>query len=300
MFLVFVVPYRAWAHDLSISDLFPFGWWGPLVACDGEVCTNLCQVLDLVQHLIYFGLSLLIFAVTPIMILVGGGMIMMSRGEEMLSKGKKIVTGTVIGLAIGLSGFVIISTFLWIVGNNEAGTLPDGSPAPRVSWPDIQCQVEAFQLLPRGGTGAAGAGGVDVVAGVNDHETILNELDSRGIAVRSTGGCSDINNPRCTSLTGLPRSAVTGLEDVKSQCGCDLTVTGGTEVGHETHGPGKAIVDLAITPSTNAFILSEIGTSNPQQNTWYLGARDGVHYFYEGDHWHACFDLADCPHRVPG
>ncbi len=145
--LIFLVPAQALAHDLDVGDLFPFGWWGGdtgLVACDGEVCTSLCQLLDLIQHIIYFGLSLLIFAITPIMLLLGGGMIMMSRGEEMLSKGKKIVTSTVVGLLIGLSAFVIISTFLWLIGNNTRE-----SGESRVSWPDIECQVSAFSILPK-------------------------------------------------------------------------------------------------------------------------------------------------------
>jgi hypothetical protein len=42
----------------------------------------------------------------------------------------------------------------------------------------------------------------------------------------------------------MPATVINFLIQLKRDCGCTVTVTGGTEVGHATHGPGNAAVDI--------------------------------------------------------
>lgn len=112
---------------------FPF--WGPLVACDGEVCTDLCQLLDLGQRVVFFGLTLLVIIIAPAMFAYGAFLMITSGGsEQRVTSGRKVITSAAIGLAIALLAFVIVATFLWLIGNRGEGE-------ERVSWPNIQCAL---------------------------------------------------------------------------------------------------------------------------------------------------------------
>ncbi len=78
------------------------------------------------------------------------------------------------------------------------------------------------------------------------------ELLKHSVTVTSSGNCRDINNKTCTSLEGMPASAISYLSNLGDWCfnnNCEVTVTGGTEIGHVTHGPGKAVFDLSSTGS---------------------------------------------------
>src|SRR5882724_8502836 len=163
----------AFAHTPS---LFPAGFWGPIVSCGyegGPACTSLCDLLHTAQHLIYLGLTILVFIITPIAVIAGGISIMTSAGsEERLKTGKKIVTSAVSGLAIGLGGFVLINTLLWALGglNNQQS----------ISWPNIQCSVAPYTPppVPTGGgvnlgappsSGAPGSQATPLPAGTLSH-----------------------------------------------------------------------------------------------------------------------------------
>lgn len=58
-------------------------------------------------------------------------------------------------------------------------------------------------------------------------------LIPNGITASSTGGCTDKNNPTCTSYDGILDSTVNGVITFKKAAGVSsLVITGGTEVGH--------------------------------------------------------------------
>lgn len=300
---VFVLPVYANAAGPTVADLFTGGYWGNpatgLMACEGKICTSLCQLLDLLNNLLFFGLTILIYIIAPIRFIIGGFMIMIGGTSEGLSKGKAMIKGTVIGLLIALGSFIIVATFLWLIGNNSSG-----SGQARVSWPEIECQPGTVPYSDTGTGGGGGDGDGDgdgTGPGGTNHANNLAQLQAADIRVWSSGviqaNCTTAN---CTSLEGLPQTAIAGLIRIKSECDtlyhvtnntlldCDLVVTAGTEVlGHETHGPGRAIVDIDNTPSVDAYINNLIGISNPTLNTWY----DTPYFatYYEGDHWHICF-----------
>lgn len=107
-------------------------YWGPLVACGGNVCTSLCDLVTLGQNLTSFGITLVVFAIAPIMIVYGGIMTMLSGGSpERMKTGKKIILNGVIGMALALGTYVILSTFFLIMGIATGGN--------SVQWPTIQC-----------------------------------------------------------------------------------------------------------------------------------------------------------------
>ena len=90
------------------------------------------------------------------------------------------------------------------------------------------------------------------------------QLANDGIYAISSGECTSQNNSTCTSLEGLPSSAINGLIAAQNVCkesstaGC-ITVTGATEAGHSTsydngHGIGNATVDISYnTAAVNAL-----------------------------------------------
>ncbi|GGK25016.1 hypothetical protein GCM10010124_16940 [Pilimelia terevasa] len=112
-------------------------------------------------------------------------------------------------------------------------------------------------------------------------------LRAAGIRVVSTGGCARRNRPTCTSLAQVNRVTVLGARMLRRASGCPLTVTGGTEVGHElpypyryTHWNGYK---LDYDPSTclNRYV---------QRSYAYVGgmqwrSASGNVYYRERDHW---------------
>lgn len=118
-------------------------------------------------------------------------------------------------------------------------------------------------------------------------------LQSFGISISSTGNCDDPTNSNCTSLYGFPQSGLDALVNLKSDCGCSINVTAGTETGHVEHGPGKEVVDLSNSPLLDSYIEGQIGNNSPPLNTDFAGA-DGNSYRKEngagGPHWHVRFD----------
>lgn len=59
-----------------------------------------------------------------------------------------------------------------------------------------------------------------------------SRLSAGGVGWTSSGGCSDKNNPSCTSFDGVYSGTVDGTITLKRACGCTVTITGGTETGH--------------------------------------------------------------------
>ncbi len=60
------------------------------------------------------------------------------------------------------------------------------------------------------------------------HSTALAEIKSVGIGIRSSGGCSDRTNPKCTSLEQVRCNVIRCLKTLKTSSGCSIIVTGGT------------------------------------------------------------------------
>lgn len=120
---------------------------GPLISCTGfyststsgmstlPQCTSLCDLIQTAANVIYFGISVALFIIMPILFVWGGLMFMFSRGKpEGISKAKSILTGAVIGLLIVLGAWLIVNTVVTVLfGSNNIyiggfGTATCGSP----------------------------------------------------------------------------------------------------------------------------------------------------------------------------
>lgn len=149
LLLVISAPLLVFAHDISIP------YWGdgdnPIMSCTGQYlapnvpaekkCRSLCDIIHTLQHAIYFGITLALFVLAPIMFIIGGIMVVIGGANpSIISRGKSILWGTFWGVVIALSSFLIVATFLWLVGNPASGG---------VHWPQIKCaNPPGYQINP--------------------------------------------------------------------------------------------------------------------------------------------------------
>jgi hypothetical protein len=116
------------------------------------------------------------------------------------------------------------------------------------------------------------------------HADATSRLRSSNITWSSSGGCSDRNNPTCTSFSQVNLATIQGIQTLKSASGCAVNVTGGTETGHASgtysHWNGYKL-DTSLSTCLNNYIqgnFTSIGGSK-----WRSGA--GNIYYKEGNHW---------------
>ena len=125
-------------------------------------------------------------------------------------------------------------------------------------------------------------------------------LTGSHIFVNHDNPCVGTETTGCTTLAGLGSNAVKGIEQTQAACNCDIMITGGTEAGHATHGPGKDIVDLRATPQLTDFVtntythdsggraprVTSVGTEYPMANGDIYRLEDkGT----SNEHWHVIF-----------
>jgi hypothetical protein len=120
-------------------------------------------------------------------------------------------------------------------------------------------------------------------------------LGINGAACRYDG---DPNS--CTNVKGLGNNSVKAIKDLQSACGCNVTITGGTEYWkHKTHAIGSGVFDLRWDGDSTA-LANTIKSENPQwkpsfsgnsrwlyQNYWYTDEKSAE--LHGGKrHWHVC------------
>ncbi|KAG0226350.1 hypothetical protein BGW42_003685 [Actinomortierella wolfii] len=117
-------------------------------------------------------------------------------------------------------------------------------------------------------------------------------LKPNGITASSTGGCTNKNNPQCTSYEGILSGTVDAVITLKKASGCpNLVITGGTETGHgggtyshangykvDLRKRGYACLDNYIKRS-----FTKIGNRGDGYPQW--KAPSGNIYCDEGNHW---------------
>ncbi len=122
----------------------PPGFWGPLISCTGiyvgapatnpngtpaaPPCTSLCDLIDTAINITYFGMSLALFIIAPVMVVVGAVMIMLAGANPgMLESAKKTLTATVIGIFIVLGAYLIVNTTITLLGIGGVGGFGNNS-----------------------------------------------------------------------------------------------------------------------------------------------------------------------------
>jgi hypothetical protein len=76
--------------------------------------------------------------------------------------------------------------------------------------------------------------------------------------------------PACTSLEGMPDETIQVIIDVSKACTLcrTITVTGGTEPGHRTHGIGKYPADLSYQTALHTFLQNNGNLVSPGKYGW--------------------------------
>ncbi|MFD3870082.1 hypothetical protein [Streptomyces sp. NPDC058623] len=125
------------------------------------------------------------------------------------------------------------------------------------------------------------------------HSTATSMFGASGITWSSSGGCSDRNNPTCTSFEQLNLASAKGAQTLKSASGCALNITGGTETGHAggtySHWNGYKL-DFSKYTCLGSYIkntFTYIGVRGDGSPQWKSGA--GNVYADEGNHWDVTF-----------
>jgi len=84
------------------------------------------------------------------------------------------------------------------------------------------------------------------------------------------------------------------LQNLQSACGCEVTITGGTEGGHKSHGPGLPMVDVRHTTQVDNIIKADASSKRasfskgPGYAAYSEWLWNGWWFTDEGHHWHAC------------
>ncbi len=237
----------------------------------GGYC-ELCHVVGLIDNVIDFIIIDLSWPVAAILFAYAGFLYLTSAGNPgQITKARSIFGDVAIG-------FIIILV-AWLVVDTVMKTLVDQSTFGR-PWNQIECV---------GGTSVAPPPPGSIIV-----PPPLNPLDRAAVEDQFTTAGIDVNNPnecpagmtyqeytaqtggRCTSLAGMQQSTINSTIGIKNACdaasggNCNVTVTGGTELGHESgefsHETGYK-VDLAPDPALDAYLNSLVGNLPPDTNS---------------------------------
>ena len=125
------------------------------------------------------------------------------------------------------------------------------------------------------------------------HDDAAKKLKDAGITWSSSGNCSDRKDRHCTSFEEINSATIDGIIAFKKASGCDVNITGGTEMGHasgtQSHWNGYKV---DITPSV--CVSDYIKTNFQDAGVRGDGARmykDGAGNIYarETSHWDITF-----------
>ena len=226
-------------------------------------------------------------ALAVIMIVVGGIQYMSTDSFGGKNQGKDTIQNALWGFILAIAA--------WLILNTVSGGLTN-----------FNLNIERVQMQNTSG-GSGGSGGGAAKAGytltqeqINEDAEIEARLSANPYQVLvNNPPCSTGGTQGCTNVVGLPESAIVGVTTLASSCRCVVTITGGTEGGHVTHGPGLAIIDLRPTESLNNY-LAQAGSvpqaANPQNGTRVTVG--GATYEYEAagaygrstaPHWHVTY-----------
>lgn len=268
---------------LALAIIAPLFASAQLIPCGGpgqEACT-LCNLFDLAKKIIDTLTTIIAPAIAVLAFTVGGFKILMSGPNPGLrSEGMKAIRNGVIGLLIVFGSWIIVSEFiLFFVGSQNVTSL-----AP---WSQITC-VPPVTPKPKPITTTVTGGRIcksnnqPITAtdttyatsqNTNRVEIIKGELGTWG----TNGLCATLDQAvplngskaSCTSLAFLPnisklvalRMAVDNYclnPEPGYPCGSGtkpyVTITGGTECGHQTHGFNLTRADLEDSLALTNFI----------------------------------------------
>ncbi len=229
---------------------------------------------------------------STVMIMWGGFKWLTSRGSSGdIGEAKKIITSSIIGLVLAFLSFTIlylVNPKLTVIGLPQLKTVnlevneakltplttqnyqhPTTAPGKWNSGTYTQDEQAVRTALT----------GPDIGATIQGNNPPC--VDSNGNQISYQSYLAQNNNNHCTTLASLPNTAIEGLKKIRSSCpNCELEITGGTELGHDEHGAGRAVVDLDTNGVLDVYI-----NKFPVENGRHTLPGGGT-ALNEGDHWH--------------
>lgn len=272
----------------TLLEPLPLGEGGGLVSevPIGSLSDYLSQIFRLT---IVFASALAVFQ-----LIRGGFMYITSASFGTKNDAKKIIQETMLGLALVLGSWVIVATIF--AGNDK---IVSGG------FLNFDFNIPAIPAKPNENppAGTAGAGGVRpgyplTPQQVEQNTNILIDLENHNppVTVNNDGRpCTTGGTIGCTNVVGLPSSAINGVKNLATACGCSVQITGGTEGGHSNHGFNMAAVDLSPTSELNAYLAKTNPVAANPTNGTRVRIPGGGTYTYEttgangratGNHWH--------------
>lgn len=125
------------------------------------------------------------------------------------------------------------------------------------------------------------------------HEQAVSKLQAAGLPWRSSHSCVERRDPRCTSFEQINVDTITRIIAFRNESGCDLMLTGGTEVGHSSgvysHWNGHKI-DFSPSNCAAKYIRDNYSPVRvPGWGSEQWTDRAGNLYTNEDDHWDITF-----------
>src|SRR3989344_2996175 len=195
----------------------------------------------------------------------------------------------------------VIENAMWGLGLAIAAWLILYTINPKLV--EIKFDIPKHKIAPSSLSGGGGGGGVlpgYILTPEQVAEDNRIELDLK----KNIPSVTINNNPcvtgatsGCTNVVGLPQQAIEGVKSFALTCqiamgkNCFVEITGGTEGGHATHGPGLAVIDIGKNLNVNNYIKQKGAPTNTQACSQ-LGPQYSLNntiYVDEWTHWHVCY-----------
>lgn len=291
------------------------GFFGSVVpAClYGEGALKMCQACDLVslaENILRIFVSLSVMAAALMFAYAGVLYVTASANPGNVDSAKNVFVGTLLGLALVLSAYLIVDIVMRVFTGQNLNVLTKVD-CVRVEHPKnagFQYTREARQNVVEATQGDTPTVAAQCPAGSGySHDAALAALNATGrITVTSTAGAAGVRDgcsgKGCTSLAGICRGTVDGLIGVASDNPCGpLTVWGAAEGGdaHKVGSPHGKGCAFDISPQdTRQFAClgnwlkqnsSRYGISQVCTTPEYAQYRVNCTYVESTDHFHLTF-----------
>ncbi len=208
---------------------------------------SLCDLFDLADNIIGFLLYMIAVPIAAGAFLYGGVLMLTSGGDpSQITKGRGVMTSAVIGMTLAFFAWAIFNTVLTTIGFGIDGASWYEIPDCDKGGADTCNATLKFKQPP---PPLLGPDPTDHGA-ILSHDEAYNLLMENGIRIAATGNCYR-NEPTCTYLGGLSLETIGQIVIIDDSCDGCITVTGGTEPGHATHGADfPTTVDLDYNQGT--------------------------------------------------
>lgn len=256
--------------------------------CPASGCTANFQSYLPGAFKLIIGLS----AVLAFVVITYGG-ILYATSDALSGKetGREYVTNAVYGLLLVIGAWAILYTI-----NPKMLEFDLNLPVPKLQKADSWTAKLSGPIKP----------GYDLSpTDLANDNTLRAALDAKGVKVNALP-CAGGQTKLCTNVVGLPQNAISGVEALAAACAAansscknNIVITGGTEGGHSSHGPGEAVMDLGKTAALDAYIKKNpIAATTKWGPVYEVKVGDKIVRFLDegtdapgssGAHWHVVF-----------